>query len=246
MQRVPSGKIAVPELPPGFTSRPALLEYLDRAEPHQVVAVIAPPGYGKTLLLADWVRRDGPPTAWVSVDHDDVTPRLWSAVLVALAALPVVPVDSPLHRMARVGSDTARRDLVDDLTAALEELGTSVRLVLDDVHEITAREPLGDLSRLIRHRPANLRLVLSSRADPPIALARLRLEGELHELRADRLRFSTDDAATLMRSAGLRPHVDRHRTIAQPNGRLGSRSPAGRHRAAPHRGHRHVHRRVLR
>jgi LuxR family transcriptional regulator, maltose regulon positive regulatory protein len=204
VQRVPSSKIAVPELPPGFTPRPELLAYLDRAEPHQLVAVIAPPGYGKTLLLADWVRRSGPPTAWVSVDHDDVTPRLWSAILTALAALPVVPVDSLLHRLAHSGSDSVRRDLVEDLIAALDELGTVVRLILDDVHDITARELLGDLSRLVQHRPATLRLILSSRTDPPIALPRLRLKGELHELRADRLRFSADDAATLMRSAGLR------------------------------------------
>jgi len=76
--------------PRGAVARPALLDHLDQAGPRQLVVVVAPAGYGKTLLLAEWVRRGGPPTAWVSLDCDDDAPRFWSAVLTALRALPGV------------------------------------------------------------------------------------------------------------------------------------------------------------
>ena len=78
-----------------------------------------------------------------------------------------------------------------------------MRVVLDDVHELTGREVLRDLTRLIRRSPAGLRLVLASRTDPPISVPRLRLEGRLHELRADVLRFTLDDTAAMLRATGL-------------------------------------------
>ena len=86
---------------------------------------------------------------------------------------------------------------------ALDGLDTPVRLVLDDVHELTGREVLRDLARLVRRRPAGLRLVLASRTDPPISVPRLRLEGRLHEVRADALRFTPDDTAALLAASGL-------------------------------------------
>src|SRR4051812_38176274 len=100
--RIPAGKIAVPDLPAGFTTRPLLRQQLDRAASGQVVVVSAPAGSGKTLLLADWVRAsEHPDTAWVSLDPDDNEPRrLWSAVVAALLALPSAGPDSPLRRGA--------------------------------------------------------------------------------------------------------------------------------------------------
>ena len=204
MLRVPRSKLVVPALPAGYTARPEVVAQLDQAGPDQVVAVVAPAGHGKTLLLAEWVRGDqGPPTAWVSVDRDDDPPRLWSAVLTALATLPGVPTDSALHRLGQVRADPVGGDLVDDLAEAIDELDAPVRLVLDDVHDLPDPGPLRDIARLIRRRPRNLQLVLASRADPPLGLPRLRLEGRLVELRADRLRFSHADTAELLRSAGL-------------------------------------------
>jgi LuxR family maltose regulon positive regulatory protein len=199
--RVSASKIAVPELPAEFTHRPEVLAHLDRATPGQVVVVSAPPGSGKTLQLADWVRSAGSPeTAWVSVDPDDNDPRrLWSAVLAALQALPSA---------ARAGSAGAAGwrfdgDLVDVLADVLDGCRPPVRVVLDDVHELIGNDVLRDLNRLIRLRPAGLQLVLASRSDPPISVARLRVEGRLHELRADALRFSLSDTGTLLATAGL-------------------------------------------
>jgi LuxR family maltose regulon positive regulatory protein len=204
--RIAAGKTVVPELPAEFTPRPLLRQRLDEATAAQVIVVSAPAGSGKTLLLADWVR-DGhsAETAWVSLDADDNDPRrLWSAVVASLLALPSA---SSRHGRLRTIAETAvlphAADLVEELVNTLDGQDPPVRVVLDDVHELTGREVLRDLSRLVRRQPAGLRLVLASRTDPPISVPRLRLEGRLHELRADVLRFTLDDAAAMLRATGL-------------------------------------------
>jgi LuxR family maltose regulon positive regulatory protein len=200
--RVPASKIVVPELPVEFTPRPFLRQRLDAATPAQVIVVSAPAGSGKTLMLADWVRSgEGPETAWISLDADDNDPRrLWSAVLTSLLALPSMSTGSSAQERAQLPPDT---DLVESLAEMLDTLDPPVRLVLDDVHELTGREVVSDLARLIRRRPAGVRLVLASRSDPPVSVPRLRLEGRLHELRADVLQFSLDDTAALLKATGL-------------------------------------------
>jgi LuxR family maltose regulon positive regulatory protein len=203
--RVPAGKSAVPELPAEFTRRPRLLRRLDEVGADQVVVVCAPAGSGKTLLLADWVGSgESPETAWVELDADDNDPRrLWSAVVTSLLALPSAAGDVRLQRMAGLVALPGGVDVVEELADAVDGLEPPVRLVLDDVHELTGREVLRHLARLIRCRPAGLRLVLASRADPPISIPRLRLEGRVHELRADALRFTLDETSALLESAGI-------------------------------------------
>src|SRR4051812_1791697 len=146
--RIPAGKSAVPELPAEFTPRPLLRDRLDAAATGQVIVVSAPAGSGKTLLLADWVRAsEYPETAWVSLDADDNEPRrLWSAVVSALLALPGPGGDLRLQRVAPVAARPAGTDVVERLADALDGLPSPVRLVLDDVHELTGPEVLHDLA----------------------------------------------------------------------------------------------------
>jgi LuxR family maltose regulon positive regulatory protein len=203
--RVPLGKIVVPRLPVEFVPRPTLRHCLDEATAGQVIVVSAPAGSGKTLMLADWVGlSEGPETAWVSLDADDNDPgRLWSAVLTSVLAVPSVARGTPLT----AGTDSSAglptgAELLEELGELLENLEPPVRVVLDDVHELTDREVLTDLARLIRRRPMGAQFVLASRSDPPISIPRLRLEGRLHELRADLLRFSVEDTAALLTATG--------------------------------------------
>src|ERR687890_357305 len=153
MLRVAQSKIAVPPLPADFSSRSGVLAYLDRVKPGQLLLVSAPAGFGKTLALSDWVRRTGPPTVWVTVDRDDDSPRLWSAL----------PPDSPLRRPGHFDTHVGPGDFVDHVVEAIEAVGAPLRLVLDDVSLLAAGEPLRDLARLVRRRPANLHLVLAGR-----------------------------------------------------------------------------------
>jgi LuxR family maltose regulon positive regulatory protein len=201
--RIPTSRTTVPELPPGHAPRRRLLERLGRAGGERLVTLIAPAGYGKTVLLADWLRRCGDRrSAWVSVDPNDDVLRFRAALLAALTAVPDLPPDSPLREIGRPDRAATAVDFVDALSAALDATHPAVRLVLDDVHELVAPEALRDLARLVRRRPAGLRLVLASRVDPPLPLPRLRLEGRLHELRADALRFDRDETVELLRAAG--------------------------------------------
>src|SRR4051812_9524578 len=199
---VPGGKLAVPELPPEFVSRPHLLDQLDRATAGQLVVVSAPAGSGKTQLLANWVRsRQHQETAWVSLDGDDNDPRrLWAAVTTALIGLSTSPRTDRLRMLTLSGHE---EDVADELVDALDDLSPPVRLVLDDVHELTERGVLRALGRLVQRNPAGVQLVLASRAAPPFSLPRLRLEGRLHELRADVLRFSLPDATAVLAASGI-------------------------------------------
>jgi LuxR family maltose regulon positive regulatory protein len=201
--RVPQSKIVVPPLPADFSPRPALLAYLSRAAPGQLVLVSAPAGYGKTLVLSDWVRHTDTATAWVTVDGDDDSPRLWSALLGALDALPGFAGESPLRGAGRFDTYVGPGDFVDHVVEAIEAVGVPLRLVLDDVNLLAGGAPLRDLARLVHRRPANLQLVLATRVDPAVSLSRLRLEGQVHELRADQLRFSLEDTGAMLRAAGL-------------------------------------------
>ena len=208
MRPVPSSKISMPELPPDLVHRTELLRRLDDVA--DVGLVSAPAGYGKTLLVAEWARASTDvDTAWVRVDRDDDDPRrLWSAVLASIARTPTVSASSPLLAGFDGGAwdmaSAGRPDFLAKLIEALAELPRPLRLVLDDLHEVTDAATLRGLQNFLRDRPTNVIVVLASRLDPPFHLHRLRLEGRLTELRSDRLQFDRVEAGTLLRRAGLR------------------------------------------
>jgi LuxR family transcriptional regulator, maltose regulon positive regulatory protein len=213
MLPMPESKIAVPAVPDLLVQRPRLLAALDRDDPsgERVTLVCAPRGYGRTTLLAHWARvtsATGPGVAWVTLDRGDDDPRrLWTGILAALTAHPAIPPGSPLHELARApisATESAGPAFVADVLDALDGLPVRVPLVLHDVHELVAPAALRALEAIVAARPAGLRVVLSSRLDPPLSLGTLRSAGRLDELRADRLRFSPDEAGAVLHAEGVR------------------------------------------
>jgi LuxR family transcriptional regulator, maltose regulon positive regulatory protein len=182
--------------------RPGLFERLGAAE--RVVHLSAPAGSGKTFLLRSWIAAEGlgDRVAWVSVGRGERDGQaFWLSVLDSL-------------RGTRVGSERVR-----ELTAApeldgasvvrrlLEDVGRldeQVWLVIDDLHELQAEEAIRHLELLLGSAPPQLRLVLSTRRDLRLGLHRLRVEGELTEIRAKDLRFTLDDSSALLEAAGVR------------------------------------------
>jgi LuxR family maltose regulon positive regulatory protein len=197
-------KLDLPQPRPGLLARARLLERLDRAMARELTLVCAPAGFGKTSLLGDWARRTRRTVAWVSLDEGDNDPvRFWRYVAAALdgAGIAVGERLAPLLRGPQPASlEAVVTAVVNQLVARSGELA----LVLDDYHLIQAPPVHGSLTLLLERPPPGLRLVLASRADPPLPLARLRARGQLAEVRERDLRFTEEEAAALLRqTAGL-------------------------------------------
>jgi LuxR family maltose regulon positive regulatory protein len=194
-------KLHVPQTRRGFVARPRLLDRLTEPHPAQLTLVCAPAGFGKTALLADWARRSRRPVAWLSLDEADNDPaRFWRHATAALDR--VRPVDADrvaalLQDLRPTSFEAAVTVLVNELAGVADE----VVLVLDDYHLIQAAPVHASVGFLLEHLPAPLRLVLASRADPPLPLARLRARGQLAELRERDLRFTPQEAAELLHAA---------------------------------------------
>ena len=196
-------KLYVPREQPGFVPRPRLAEAVDEGLARGLVLVCAPAGCGKTVLLADCARRGRWPVAWLSLDAADNDPaRFWRHVIAALdRARPgigerVGPLLGPPAPTSFEGLVTS---LINELDARPGQ--DEVLLVLDDYHLIGARQVHAPLEFLVEHLPPGLHLVLASRSDPPLPLARLRARGQLAEVRAVGLRFTQEEAAALLGEA---------------------------------------------
>ncbi len=199
-------KLFIPPLRPNLVSRRRLVEQLEAGLRGPLTVLAAPAGWGKTTVLAEWygvVERDQP-VAWVSLDAGDNDPaRFWTYVLSALnAARPGVAEDA--LRLLRMSQPPAIEAVVTLLMNALAALSTDIVLVLDDYQLISASVVHVSLTYLLEHMPPQFHLVVTSREDPPLPLARMRVGGALCELRAADLRFTTEEAgAFLAQSAGM-------------------------------------------
>jgi LuxR family transcriptional regulator, maltose regulon positive regulatory protein len=196
-------KLYVPRLQAGFVPRGRLVSWVGEGLARGLLLICAPAGFGKTSLLADWARGGQSPVAWLSLDTGDNDPvRFWRHVVAALdrvepgVAGRLLPLLGPPAPRSFDGLITA---LINELDAQPGE--SEVALVLDDYHLIEAQPVHGSLAFLLEHRPPRLQLVLASRADPPLPLARLRARGQLAELRAAELRFTRQEAAAVLREA---------------------------------------------
>ena len=200
-------KLAAPKVRPGLVVRARLTDRLEAGLAHGVVAVVAAAGYGKTVLLADWAATGRRQSAWLTLDAGDNDPaRFWRHLISSVdRTLPgiearVGPLLGPPPPPSFDGLATA-------FINALAEKPSSedLLLVLDDYHVIDSQPVHASLGFLLEHRPPNLRLVLASRSDPPLGLARLRVRGELAEIRSADLRFTDVEAAELLRTMAGRP-----------------------------------------
>ncbi|HEY4993062.1 MAG TPA: hypothetical protein VII33_13375, partial [Nakamurella sp.] len=198
-----------PTLPPGFVHRQRLLDQLTEGTARPVTVLSAGPGYGKTLTLASWYHQGAAPSgaapsgvAWLAVEAtDNDVPAFWSDVLGALTIGDAVPADSALRQVVPAAGFGAHEVLL--IRAALADLPHTVVLVLDDIHHLTDRRVLESFGQLLEHQPPQLRLVLSTRADPALRLHRMRVNGEVTDIRADDLAFTASEAAELFRGNGI-------------------------------------------
>ena len=197
-------KFLLPVSPHELIARPRLLASLNAGLQRRLVLVSAAAGFGKTTLLASWVRSFAPghpPVAWVSLDASDNAPvQFWMYVLTALErcqpGLSPLPVAS-LAEQPQPSWQAILTALINNLARQSEPLV----LVLDNYEEITEPTIHAQVSSLLEHLPPTLCVVLATRTDPPFSLARLRAQAQVLELRTEQLRATSEEMTTFFWNA---------------------------------------------
>ncbi len=194
-------KIHIPPAHPLLVSRPRLIEQLREGLKYNLILISAPAGFGKTTLMGEWIRTGQTQinTAWFSIDKEDNDPvRFWDYFITAVQSIQpncgkdVLPLlrSSPPPSVEQV------------LIALINDLSTiegDFAIVLDDYHRIENQQIQDGITYLLEHIPVQMHLVIITRADPPLPLAHFRGKGEMLEVGADDLRFTLEDATSLLK-----------------------------------------------
>ncbi len=196
-----STKLHTPRLRAQLISRPQLTEHLQAGIQGSLTLISAPAGFGKTTLLAQWREALRIPVAWLSLETQDNEPvRFFSYLVAALQTLDPGIGTSALE-LLQTPQPAALESVLTLLTNDLSSRQTEdFALVLDDYHLITAEPIHRCVTSLVEHLPPRMHLVLATRADPPLPLARLRAGGRLSEVRTADLRFATEETSAFLQS----------------------------------------------
>ena len=204
-------KFHPPVARPGIVARTALVDRLATAQA-PVVTIVAPPGYGKTTLLAQWAEQVWPRLAWVSCDDGDNNPVvLLSALAVALDR--IEPIDPTVFWA--LASSGAGITIVPKFVSAVASMRLPVTLVLDHTEAVTNKRCLNTIAELALHLPLGWQFALASRTKVPLPTARLRAQGGIVEVGAEDLAMSPAEAALLLDGAGVKPDVARTSELVQ-------------------------------
>lgn len=197
-------KLFIPPIRQNGVVRPNLMDQLNSGLDKPLTLVSAPAGYGKTTLVSNWLRQTEVCSAWISLDEGDNDPAAFMRYFI-IALQSVIPS----HRPDLVGRlqgipPTPNSVLMDLGINAVAEQDVPLVLVLDDFHTIHATPVLKLITHLLEHIPPHMHLVLLTRTDPTLPLARLRARNQIIEMRATQLRFSIDETAVFLKeSMGL-------------------------------------------
>ncbi|HEX9371402.1 MAG TPA: hypothetical protein VF897_10360, partial [Roseiflexaceae bacterium] len=191
-------KLYMPRARPDLVTRPRLFARLDAGLHAVLTLVCAPAGFGKSTLLAEWLRRTGRPAAWLGLDAGDSDPAVFLRYLVAALQALAPEVGATVLGLLQSPQPPPLEPLLTVLLNDLAALPQDSLLVLDDYHVLAAPPIHQAVSFLIDHLPPTLHLVIATREDPSLPLARLRARRQVAELRADQLRFTADEAAAFL------------------------------------------------
>jgi LuxR family maltose regulon positive regulatory protein len=190
---------------PGLVPRPRLTDRLEREPGRRLTLLSAPAGFGKTTLLNEWFGRSangGRSVAWVSLDEGDNDPvRFLSYLVAALRGTGEEGFGEGVLAALRSPEPPRMEAVLGALVNELAALPGEVAVVLDDYHTIDSERVHRIVSFLLERLPEDAHLVISSRVDPPLPLARLRARGQMTELHASDLRFTLEEAATFLGDA---------------------------------------------
>lgn len=195
-------KFHIPPARADFVARPRLYAMLETGLRAALTLISAPPGFGKSALVVDWIHsRAEPRPAWLALDEGDDQPALFWRYFVAALQARYAGIGETAQTILNAPQppelETILAALVNELAAAEESLA----LVIDDYHLIRSLEIHNNLNFLLDHQPANFHLILLTREDPPLNLARRRARRQMIEIRPVDLRFNREEAAEFLRAA---------------------------------------------
>jgi LuxR family transcriptional regulator, maltose regulon positive regulatory protein len=195
-------KLHVPASRGQIVQRRALLDALSAAPGRKLTLVSAPAGWGKTTLLAQWVSgaHDDQRFSWLSLDSSDNDPVWFWMYAIAALQKSSPGVGSRAAELLEMGADVMRV-VLPTLLNELDNVACQMVLILDDYHLVTCRAIHEQMAFVLNRMPANLHLVLATRSDPDVSLAKLRASGDLVEVRSDDLRFESTEATQLLNVA---------------------------------------------
>ena len=197
-------KLYISPLRPKIVLRPRLIERLKGGLQCKLTLISAPAGFGKTTLVGEWIACCGQPVAWVSLDEaDNNTARFLTYLISALQTISV-NIGKGVLAALQSSQPPSTESLLTALLNEIAALPENFILVLDDYHLIDSKQVDEAIIFLLDHLPPRMHLVITTREDPPLPLARLRARGELTELRAADLRFTPTEATDFLnRMMGL-------------------------------------------
>ncbi len=191
-------KLYVPPPQPRVVLRPRLIGRLNEGLHRRLILISAPAGFGKTTLLGEWIAGCERPTAWLSLDGGDNDPTRFLAYLVATLQTIAANVGEGVLGVLQSPQPPPTESILAVLLNEITTLQDDFVLVLDDYHVIDAGAVDDALAFLLEHLPPRMHLVIATREDPHLPLARLRARGQLTEVRAADLRFTSSEAAEFL------------------------------------------------
>lgn len=207
-------KLFLPTPRPNLVARPRLLQVLDHSPHARLILVSAPPGFGKSTLITTWIAAQNAPEparshndsqqlkfCWLSLDESDNDPVHFLAYLLAAFQNAEPTIGATAQIMLQAPQRPPITALLTIILNDLSSRATPICLILDDYHVITAQAIHEAITFLVEQLPPPVRLVITSRVDPPLPLARWRVRRVLTEIRANDLRFTPAEAAEFLRDA---------------------------------------------
>jgi len=171
---------------------------MDESLTRKLTLISAPAGFGKSTLVTGWLAESGRQAAWLSLDEGDNDPvRFWTYLIASIQTIHQ-ETGGEARQIASASQLRSIEPVAISLINDISQLDQDLILVLDDYHVIETEEVHAGISYLLEHQPPNLHIILCTRADPSISLARLRAHSKLIEIRATDLQFSTDEATILL------------------------------------------------
>lgn len=192
-------KLAIPSLRMQGVARSRLSAKLERGLNQRLSLVAAPAGFGKTTLLSSWLEQTTYAKAWLTLDPRDNDPLRFLSYLVAALQTVEPEIGQRVQQALQAAQPAASETLLISLINELHQIRQPIILVLDDYHVIEQQAVDDMLNFLLEHLPTTLHLVLATREDPQLPLARLRARGQLNEIRVADLRFSLAESGEFLR-----------------------------------------------